>query len=95
MQRRLTKFLDQNKIIYEHQFGFQKNKSTTLVILDLYSQILQTLEKKKIACSVFLDFAKAFHTVDHEILTKNLNIMESEELLMNGLFRISVTDFKL
>ena len=72
MQRRLTKFLDENKIIYEHQFGFQKNKSTTLAVLDLYSQILQTLEKKKIACSVFLDFAKAFDTVDHEILTKKL-----------------------
>ena len=72
MQRRLTKFLDQNKIIYEYQFGFQKNKSTALTVLDLYSQILQTLEKKKIACSVFLDFAKAFDTVDHEILTKKL-----------------------
>ena len=72
MQRRLTKFLDQNKIIYEHQFGFQKNKSTTLAVLDLYSQILQTLEKKNIACNVFLDFAKAFDTVDHEILTKKL-----------------------
>ena len=35
-----------------------------------YSQILQTLEKKKIACSVFLDFAKAFDTVDHEIVPK-------------------------
>ena len=72
MQKRLTKFLDQNNIIYEHQFGFQKNKSTTAAVLDLYSQILQTLEKKKIACSVFLDFAKAFDTVDHKILTKKL-----------------------
>ena len=72
MQKRLTKFLDQNNVIYEHQFGFQKNKSTALAVLDLYSQILQTLEKKKIACSVFLDFAKAFDTVDHKILTKKL-----------------------
>ena len=86
MQRRLTKFLDHNKTIYEHQFGFQKNKSTTLAVLDLYSQILQTLEKKKIACSVFLDFAKAFDTVDHEILTKKLEHygIRGVEIKMNG-----------
>ena len=61
-----------NKIIYEHQFGFQKNKSITLAVLDLYSEILKTLEKQEYACSVFLDFAKVFDTVDHSILFKEL-----------------------
>ena len=47
MQNRLTKFLDKSKIyiIYKHQFGFQKNKSTTLAVLDLYPEILKTLKK--------------------------------------------------
>ena len=31
MLTRLLDFLDRNNIIYKHQFGFQKNKSTTRV----------------------------------------------------------------
>ena len=61
-----------NKIIYEHLFGFQKNKSITLAVLDLYSEILKTLEKQEYAYIVFLDFAKAFDTVDHSILLEKL-----------------------
>ena len=68
MQSRLTKFLDENKIIYEHQFGFQKNKGATLAVLDLYSETLKALEKHEYACSVFLGFAKAFDAVDHNMV---------------------------
>ena len=69
MQARLIKFLESNKIIYEHQFGFQKYESTSLAILDVQAKIIEAIEQKQIACSVFLDFAKAFDTVNH-ILTQ-------------------------
>ena len=72
MNSRLTKFLDTKKIIYEDQFGFQKRKSTTLAILDLYTKILKSFKNKEYACRVFLDFAKAFDTVDHQILLRKL-----------------------
>ena len=72
MQARLVKFLDSNKIIYEHQFGFQKNRSTSLAILDVQAKIIEAIEQKQIACSVFLDFAKAFDTVNHNILPGKL-----------------------
>ena len=72
MHRRLVDFLEKNNIIYEHQYGFQKNKSTSSAILDLYSQLIESIENKKFACSIFLDFAKAFDTVNHEILLKKL-----------------------
>ena len=65
---RLTKFLDKRNIIYEHQFGFQKNRSTTLAVLDLNTRIIKPLDNGNYAASVFLDFAKAFDTVNHEIL---------------------------
>ena len=44
MQNRLKILPDENKIIYEHQFGFQKNKSTTLAALDLHSEIKKIRE---------------------------------------------------
>ena len=72
MQIRLVKFLYSNNIIYEHQFGFQQNKSTSLAVMDLHSKIVQAIENKKIACGVFLDFAKAFDTVNHDILLGKL-----------------------
>ena len=72
MLNRVIKYLDKNNIIYEHQFGFQKNKSTTLAVVDLYTKIVDSLNKNNYACSVFLDFAKAFDTVNHDILIAKL-----------------------
>ena len=72
MQIRLVKFLNSNNIIYVHQFGFQRNKSTSLVVMDVHSKIVEAIENKKIACGVFLDFAKAFDTVNHDILLRKL-----------------------
>ena len=36
MQVRLVKFLYSNSIIYENQFGFQQNKSTSMAVMDLH-----------------------------------------------------------
>ena len=72
MQTRLVKYLEVHKVIYQHQFGFQKNKSTNLAILDAHAKIIKAIENKNIACSVFLDFANAFDTVNHDILLGKL-----------------------
>ena len=72
MHERLMRFLKSNNILYENQYGFQKSKSTTLAILDMCDKIINAFEKKEYACNVFLDFAKAFDTVNHEILISKL-----------------------
>ena len=72
MQERLTKFLGDNNILYEHQFGFQKEKSTTLAVLDMCDKIINSFEEKEFACNIFLDFSKAFDTVNHAILVSKL-----------------------
>ena len=55
-------------MIYDHQFGIKKKKSTSTAILDIYSKLIDSIEQKKISCSVFLDFAKVFDTVNYNIL---------------------------
>ena len=72
MYTRLNNFLEKNKVIFKHQFGFQKNKSTTLAILDVTTKLINAIEHKQFSCCIFLDFAKAFDTVDHEILLHKL-----------------------
>ena len=72
MHVRTVKFLDQNKIIFEHQYGFQGNNSTSLVILDPQSQLVNNIENQLFSCSTFLDFSKDFDTVNQSILLGKL-----------------------
>ena len=72
MYKRLTSFLDKYDLLYEHQYGFQKRKSTEHAILDLNFNIIKTIEKEEKAFTIFLDFAKAFDTVNHKILLNKL-----------------------
>ena len=72
MLTRLAKYLDKSKIIYKHQFRFQKTRSTILTVLDLSTRITKALDSGNYVDSVFLNFAKAFNTVIHQILLSKL-----------------------
>ena len=72
MLTRLAKYLDKSKIIYKHQFRFQKTRSTILTVLDLSTRITKALDSGNYVDSVFLNSAKAFNTVIHQILLSKL-----------------------
>ena len=67
MNCRLVKFLGINGIIYKHQYGFQESKSTSLGGLELQSQLINNIEKGLFSCCIFLDFSKAFGTINHNM----------------------------
>ena len=75
MHKRLTSFLEKYEILFKHQYGFQKGKSTEHAIIDLHSSIIKAIEKKEKECAAFIDFAKAFDTVNHKILLKKLEFI--------------------
>ncbi len=60
-------------LITDHQFGFRESHSTELAITNIQNTLLQNLDANEITCTVFLDLAKAFDTVDHEILLRKLD----------------------
>ena len=68
--KRLNSFLKENNTLLKHQYGFQAKKPTNMAIIDLYSKIINAIENKEISCCIFLDFAKAFDTVNHILLKK-------------------------
>ena len=70
MHKKLNSVLDRYNILYKHQYGFQRGKSTDYAILDLHTNIIKEVENREKSCSIFLDFAKAFDKVNHENLLK-------------------------
>ena len=69
---RLYSFLEIHQCIYELQFGFRTEHSTNHALMSLTETIRAALDSSNFACGIFVDFQKAFDTVDHDILTQNL-----------------------
>ena len=79
MYSRLFTFIDGQNSFYKLQYGFRAKHSTEHALINLTEQIKKSLdtighsENRKYACGVFVDFQKAFDTVNHEILLKKLD----------------------
>ena len=58
--------------LHNLQFGFFKGKSTTSQLLQVLHEIGESLDKRIQTDILYLDFAKAFNKVDHQLLMKKL-----------------------
>ena len=66
-------FLSNEKLIFDKQYGFRSNYSTTHALISLTERLKNYLDSVHIVAGVFIDLEKAFDTVNHKILCEKLN----------------------
>ena len=65
---KILAFLEKNDILCKHQYGFRKQYSTKLSLTNLINGVVKSIDEGRLTLGVFLDFKKAFDTIDHAIL---------------------------
>lgn len=75
LNKRLTNYLEQNKVISNKQFGFRRGKSTEDAVGGLVNEIARNLDNKRKCLAIFLDLSKAFDTVSIPLLLDKMSRM--------------------
>ena len=72
VHKRLLDTLESNHILVHNQGGFRRNNSTINLVATFTHEVYSAINNKEIAMATYIDFQKAFDTVDHEILVNKL-----------------------
>ena len=83
MYTRLLSFINKHNLLYSFQFGFRKDHSPNLALIYLVDKVSDALEKGDYVLGVFLDFSKAFDTVNHDILFSKLEYYGVRDISLN------------
>ena len=55
---RLMAFIDSNQVLYKSQYGFRKQMSTSLEIIELVEEITNSLDNHEATVGVFIDLKR-------------------------------------
>jgi hypothetical protein len=72
---RLVAFVNAKNILHNSQFGFRKNRSTSLAITYVLTNIINKINNNKKVAFVLLDLKKAFDFINHDLLLLKLKTL--------------------
>ena len=75
VHNRLYNYLQQNDLLNVNQHGFRPNHSTIEATSELTDDIYLNMNKSRPTIALFLDFQKAFDTVNHDILISKVKLL--------------------
>ena len=73
MYNQLIGFFTEHNIIFDYQFGFRSNHSTYMPLSLLHDKVTSCLVDGKVSAGIYLDLARAFDTVNTNILLQKLS----------------------
>ena len=91
IQSQTMKYLEDNGILDVNQGGFRKNNSTTATTSAMLYDIYTNINNQQLTYSIFIDFRKAFDSINHEILLRILKKLGFNESAVDW-FRNYLTD---
>ncbi|KAL1447931.1 hypothetical protein WDU94_000623 [Cyamophila willieti] len=83
---KMTKYLDEHKIIPQFQHGFQKHKSTYTLLEEVTELINPALDNRMCAVIIALDLKSAFDTISHTGLIKKFKDIGIHNPLLSNYF---------
>ena len=84
----LVKYLEDNNLLPSDQHAYIRGRSTLSQLLNHVEDAIRNWEEGKATDTIYLDFAKAFDKVDHDILCHKL-----KELGVSGRLGIWIREF--
>ena len=70
--KQITDFLENQEFFTDNQFGFRKSKSTVAALTTILDDVISQLNNMEYSLVAYLDFKKAFDTINHKILINKL-----------------------
>ena len=80
---KILEHLERNNLLCKHQHGFRRKHSCLTQLLDHINTVLLNFIQNKDTDCIYLDYAKAFDKVDHEILIHKLKCYGIQGQLLN------------
>lgn len=70
VHKQYYQYLENNQLINNNQYGFRKKRNTIQAIDTFLSKVYESINSNEYTVTVYLDFSKAFDTVNHNLKRK-------------------------